>query len=52
MAWWFILCLIWLGLDLVILLVIWCGWRIIRPHFSNWWKRVIADDEPDPPSFY
>ncbi len=47
MAWWLQLIIIWLSIDIVVIATGWYGVTTIKPKFPNWWKRVIADVEPD-----
>jgi hypothetical protein len=47
MEWWLEFIIMWLCLDLIILMVIWSGIRVIKPRYPYWWKRVIADDDPN-----
>ncbi len=47
MAWWLQLSLLWLSIDIVIIATAWYGITTLKPHFPNWWKRVIADVEPN-----
>lgn len=47
MAWWLQLIIIWLSVDIVVMATGWYGVTTIKPKFPHWWKRVIADVEPD-----
>jgi hypothetical protein len=37
---------IWLCLDVLIIVVIWGFTALVRPRCPNWWRRVIADEDP------
>ena len=38
---------IWLSLDILIVATAWYGIATIKPLYPNWWRRVIADDDPE-----
>ena len=47
MSWSLQLIVIWLSLDILIIATGWYAVTTIKPYFPNWWKRTIADVEPD-----
>lgn len=47
MSWLWQLVLIWLSIDILIIATGWYAVSTIKPHFPDWWKRTIADIEPD-----
>ena len=47
MAWWLQFLLIWLSVDIVVIATGWYSVTTLKPNFPNWWKRVIADMEPN-----
>lgn len=47
MSWLLQLIIIWLSIDILIIATGWYAVTTIKPYFPNWWKRTIADVEPD-----
>ena len=47
MSWLLQLIIIWLSIDVLIVTTGWYAVTTIKPNFPNWWKRTIADVEPD-----
>lgn len=47
MSWLLQLIVIWLSLDILIIATGWYAVTTLKPYFPNWWKRTIADVEPD-----
>ena len=46
MDWLLKLIVIWFSIDVVIIATGWYAVNVIKPHFPNWWRRVIVDVEP------
>jgi hypothetical protein len=46
MIWWVKLAVIWLSIDLVIITIGWYALAVIKPRHPEWWRRVIADYDP------
>ena len=38
---------VWLCASVVVIATSWYMAETIQPFFPNWWRRVIADDDPD-----
>ena len=47
MSWLLQLIVIWLSIDILIIATGWYAVTTIKPYFPIWWKRTIADMEPD-----
>ncbi len=47
MSWSLQLIVIWLSLDILIIATGWYAVTTLKPYFPNWWKRTIADVEPE-----
>jgi hypothetical protein len=41
------LVVIWLSIDVLIISTGWYAVKVIRPLSPNWWRQVIADNEPE-----
>lgn len=41
------LVIIWLCFDIVILATWWYLKNVIRPHYPEWWRRVVVDEDSD-----
>ncbi len=44
MEWWLKLILIWLSLDVLLVATGWFLITTIKPRYSRWWQRNIADE--------
>jgi hypothetical protein len=44
--WLFKLGILWICLSVVIIATMWYLITVIKPHCPDWWRRVIADEEP------
>jgi hypothetical protein len=40
--------LIWLAINILLVATVWYGVTTIRRHFPDWWRRTIADEDPEP----
>ena len=47
MFWLLQLIVIWLTIDILVITTGWYAVTTIKPYFPNWWKRTIADIEPE-----
>jgi hypothetical protein len=47
MPWFLQLIVIWLSIDILVIATGWYAVTTIKPYFPNWWKRTIADIEPE-----
>lgn len=47
MSWLLQLTIIWLSIDILVIATGWYAMTTIKPYFPDWWKRTIADVEPD-----
>ena len=47
MSWLLQLIVIWLSIDILVIITGWYAVTTIKPYFPNWWKRTIADVEPE-----
>lgn len=36
--------IVWLSLDVLIIAAGWYAVAIIKPHWPDWWRRVVADE--------
>lgn len=37
---------LWLSFDVAIIATAWYATTVIKPQWSNWWRRVIVDADP------
>jgi len=47
MSWLLQLIVIGLSIEILIMATGWYAVTTIKPYFPNWWKRTIADVEPE-----
>jgi hypothetical protein len=47
LEWLLMFAIIWLCLSVIIIATGWYMAESLQSFFPNWWKRVIADDEPE-----
>jgi hypothetical protein len=47
MPWFLQLIVIWLSIDILVIATGWYAVTTIKTYFPNWWKRTIADIEPE-----
>ena len=46
MIWWIKFAVIWFSIDIVIIAIGWYALAVIKPRYPEWWRRVIADYDP------
>ena len=39
--------IMWISVDIVIFATVWYLATTIKPRYPNWWKRIIADNDPN-----
>jgi hypothetical protein len=39
--------LIWLAINILLVATAWYGFTTLRRHFPDWWRRTIADKDPE-----
>lgn len=46
LEWLLIFIVLWISISIITIATSWYFAETIRPFFPKWWKRYVADDEP------
>ena len=38
--------ILWICLNVIIIATLWYFVAVIKPHYPDWWQRVIVDQDP------